>query len=552
MGFPNDSFKSIVHLAVFAAVLSLTGGILPSRCSAYSPEHPVVQQMVASGIKYLEGKSGAVKDRGEVAVMAYAHYKAQHDENNALVKRGIQESIGIIQAAAEGDHSHKINYEVSVATLLLATVSPERYRTQLSTAQRFFNEIQLPNGPFTYHNEKLGDVSQTQYVLLAIWTLDRAGFPLDYKRVQNAAEWLVRVQDADGPWPYHGEDPGPGSPLQQQKKASLSMALAGGSSLLIAGDALRVWGDTIDDADPGIVGLPEAVKLYKEDKNVDRRKRASLSRDLVMRSINFMNKWRQAYQYKRTNLDWYYYQMYTLERFESFYEIATGAKKDDSPAWYNQGVEELKKYQTPNSGWEDPSRTQGHISTTFAILFLIRSTQKTVFESLSQGTVGGQGFKKNIANAKLVNGQAVVKEPAKQVGDLLDMLDGEMSDEFDEKAMSESAKLAEEPTARAAQLDRLERMVRGSNKWQARRVAAKLLATSDELRVVPALIFALSDPDLYVRRYARDGLRFISRKFEGFGMPDKPTNPQLRAAQKKWRDWYRTMNPGFVFIDEDL
>ena len=112
--------------------------------------------------------------------------------------------------------------------------------------------------------------------------------------------------------------------------------------------------------------------------------------------------------------------------------------------------------------------------------------------------------------------------------------------------------LAKDPAARAAQLDRLERLVRGSRSWQARRVAANLLATSDELRVVPALIFALSDGDLQVRRYARDGLRFISRKFEGYGMPDKPNVGELQKAQQQWRDWYRTMNPKYVFLDYDL
>jgi HEAT repeat protein len=71
--------------------------------------------------------------------------------------------------------------------------------------------------------------------------------------------------------------------------------------------------------------------------------------------------------------------------------------------------------------------------------------------------------------------------------------------------------LDKNPIDRAAQLDWLERLVRGGRSWHARRVAARLLGGSDELRVVPALIFALSDPDQSVRTYARDGLRFISR-----------------------------------------
>lgn len=133
---------------------------------------------------------------------------------------------------------------------------------------------------------------------------------------------------------------------------------------------------------------------------------------------------------------------------------------------------------------------------------------------------------------------------------MLELLESDGADQLDGKALSDRAILPTDPVQRSAQLDRLERLVRGSKSWQARRVSARLLGTSDDLRVVPALIYALSDPDLSVRRYARDGLRFISRRFEGFGMPDEPTNAQLHQAQRKWRAWYLTMKPGFVFLDK--
>ena len=106
---------------------------------------------------------------------------------------------------------------------------------------------------------------------------------------------------------------------------------------------------------------------------------------------------------------------------------------------------------------------------------------------------------------------------------MLDILEEDGAGDTEGKSIPEDLQLDKDPATRAAQLDRLERLVRGSKSWQARRVAARLLGKSDELRVVPALIFALSDPDQPVRRYARDGLRFISRKFDGFGMPDDPT-----------------------------
>ena len=91
--------------------------------------------------------------------------------------------------------------------------------------------------------------------------------------------------------------------------------------------------------------------------------------------------------------------------------------------------------------------------------------------------------------------------------------------------------------------------MRGSKSWQARRVAARLLGKSDEMRVVPALIYALTDGDKMVKRLARDGLRFISRKFDGYGMPDDPTGSQTFNGQRKWRQWYLTMFPDHVFLE---
>ena len=99
---------------------------------------------------------------------------------------------------------------------------------------------------------------------------------------------------------------------------------------MIAGDALRLWGETVDDTDPGIPGLPKAVKVYKEDSNLRRRKRVTMSEEPIKRAVQFMNSWREKNPYKRQGIDWYYYQLYTMERFESFVEIAYGLPKDSS------------------------------------------------------------------------------------------------------------------------------------------------------------------------------------------------------------------------------
>lgn len=541
--------RILIALVTFGSVCLLDANIL----KAYTPEDAVVKQMVNRGCAYLEGLP-ASKDAGETAFRAYAHYKAKHNESAPIVVAGIKAAKGIITDAAGGGHHHKINYDTSVATLLLAAIDANGNRSYLEKSQKYFNSVQLGHGGFSYPEEANGDVSQVQYVLLAIWTLDRAGLPLDYDRVAKAMKWLLRVQDLRGTWPYHGVDPGPGKPLQRQEKVGYSMALAGASSLLIAGDALRIWGDTVDDdKDPKIPGLPKAIKLYVEDKNVDRRKRSAISKEPIFRSIGLMEAWKKQNPYKRTSmLDWYYYQLYTQERYESFIEIANARAKDKSPAWYNRGVEELKKYQGGDGGWSDRSHSPPPISTCFAILFLVRSTQKAIFTIVGGGSIGGQGFGKDVEKAKLVGGKAQGPKSNETMADLLKLLEDEDADVNGGKSVPEALVLSgkDKPADRAAELDRLERLLRGSRSWQARRVAAKTLGKSDEMRVVPAMIYALSDGDDSVKMYARDGLRFISRKFDGFGMPDKPDYAEQSEAQRQWRDWYRTMKPGYEFLDD--
>ncbi|MCG8650327.1 MAG: hypothetical protein MI861_10875 [Pirellulales bacterium] len=560
--------KRLVAAGMVAWMLGVF--VSASPAASYTPEHPVVQDMVNRGVGYLESLQkddfiGRITDfsggGGERVLIAYAHHKCRHDPTNPVVRQGLGAAQAITDAlnAGKGTHGHKKVYEIAICVLLFAEVDPDVYRRQLVDLQKHLFESQHESGAWGYPGDNNGDTSQTQYALLAVWTLDRVGIPLEYERVASALQWLFRVQDPSGGWPYHGKDPGPGRGLVRQTRVDMSMSLAGGSSLLIGGDALRVWGETVDDDDPGIVGLPKAIKLYKEDKNARRRKQAAVSEEPIYRSLGAMERWRTANPYKRSNvLDWYYYQLYTIERYQSFLEIASGSIKDKSPAWYNQGVEELRKYQGPDGGWTDRTHSRPPASTAFALLFLIRSTQKAVFNISSGVLAGGRELPTNTTEIRVEGTQIKGAPIATDITNMLDILEKDGADDLGDKSLPDNLLLDKDPTGRAAQLDRLERLVRGSQSWQARRVAARVLATSDELRVVPSLIFALSDKDPKVWRFARDGLRFISRRFDGMGLGDPPPGEnvpdysEVLKAQQKWRAWYKTMNPKYVFLDYDL
>ncbi|MCC9654237.1 hypothetical protein [Rhodopirellula halodulae] len=549
-------------LVSFAAINSL-----PTRsASAYTPFDPKVVSMVDRGLVYLEnadaqeyhyGTAGFAGGLGERALVAYTHFKVKHDPTAPVVQQGIAAArtmVGVIRSGKR--NAPGISFEVystAVAVMLLAEVDKEKYKSELKTLQSFLYELQYPNGAFSYIGHKTGDISQTQYGVLAIWTLDHAGIPLDYKRVAACAKWLIRVQDPSGGWPYQAQDPGQGRPNMRQTDVYPAMAYAGGSSILIAGDALRLWGDAARTDMSAFPGAPKAIKLYVPDENAERRRGVTVSDDKVLNAIKASDQYLASNEYKRKAKDYYYYQLYTQERYESFKEIALGNKPDESPSWYNQGVEALMGYQDPKTGgWgvEDADHSGPVAGTCFAILFLIRSTQRSIAAASTGSLAGGQGLPKDTTKIRREGAQIKGEPVGQSVVDLLSALEDDGNSALEGKSLPEDMQLATDPKERRAQLDRLERLVRGSQSYQARRVAARLLGKSDEMRVVPALIFALSDPDTSVQRYARDGLRFISRKFEGFGMPNKPTDVELRQAEKAWKEWYLTVNPKHLFVDD--
>jgi len=368
---------------------------------------------------------------------------------------------------------------------------------------------------------------------------------------------MLRVQDPDGGWPYQGEDPGTKGRVSQSG-VTPSMAIAGGSAVLIAADTQRVFGDVFSElSQTGYEGLPKAVKLFEQEASLknEARRRRTLSPDAVFKAIEDCQQWLETKSRIPPDTDAYfpYYQLYTLERYEAFREAILRLPKEESPEWYNDGVAYLKERQDSESGlWPSGNYTTRSVTTSLALLFLIRGTQKGIAATERGTTAGGYELPPDTTNIEVEGTQIKGKSVEVAVDDLLDTLEENVGGDLEGKSIPEDLKLADDPKTRRRQLDRMERLLRGSLSWQARRVAARLVGQSDEHRVVPTLIYALSDPDSHVKRYARDGLRFISRKFEGFGMPDDPTDSEIEQAQREWLEWYRSTNPGFVSLQLNM
>jgi HEAT repeat protein len=73
--------------------------------------------------------------------------------------------------------------------------------------------------------------------------------------------------------------------------------------------------------------------------------------------------------------------------------------------------------------------------------------------------------------------------------------------------------------------------------------AVKALARTGDLDKAPLLLYALTDGDPRVRRAADEGLRFLSRKLNGFGDWDDSKPEQLEKIRLQWRDWLLAIRP---------
>ena len=94
--------------------------------------------------------------------------------------------------------------------------------------------------------------------------------------------------------------------------------------------------------------------------------------------------------------------------------------------------------------------------------------------------------------------------------------------------------------------ERLQQMI-GQGTPEARIAAIKALGRTGDLNNAPMLILALSNPDVDVVLEARNSLRRLSRKIDGFGLPDEHNAAQRQEAIKKWKAWCLAVRPDTEF-----
>jgi len=517
-----------------AIVVLITTSVQPVSTHAVTPESPEVRKLIEQGLASLEGH--AEERLGGLCLIALAFIKNGASPDNPHVVAAVE--------ACKNPGSLVDVYSNGLAIIFLAEHDPQAHRDLIARYAGMMANRQKPHGGWGYDARQSGDTSQTQYAALSAWELLQVGQAPAVAKVDACANWLLRTQDPTGVWGYQGDDPGPGeTELIDQKKTSLSMLAAGLGSTMIFGNILGLTqpgGGTEPEAE--IDKTPSALKRAdKGEKKVRTLSGSAVKKERMLSAIARGQGWFDKHFSAELVKEAEYpsYMLYSIERYKSFEELLSGNAPEE-PEWYQEGYKFLKEHQLPEGGWNSPSRKP--CATAFAVLFLLRSTQKSIKANLGQGTlIGGRGLSGDLSRMKIRRGQLVTEEKPTEVDQFLNMLDGDGSADLEA--------LVNDPTALQVndvgpdEARRLQQLVK-SGEPAGRILAVRALSKMRDLDYAPTLLYALTDPDRRVVREARDGLRYVSRRFNGYGLPDNFTDSERYNALDKWKTWYRRVRPG--------
>ena len=563
-----------------------------------------VRSIVDKGIAFLESDLTGAPQMSPSAygqiLVGYTVYK-YHDiyqiaggKNHPKVVAGRERALQAVEDVTSPNYSQeKKYYTAALAAIFFLDTDPDAHRTEISKLIDIIQDGQKKNGSWGYpgSNPKEGDNSVTQFVALALWMAKNRGFDVQIPTLAAATNWFLRTQAPDGAWGYHGNDPGVFRRVSQEVKGETggdnswghqSDAACGASSLYILAGTLQFINQKPKTEPKKKANVSSAIKLKRDDEKFAADPLTEqVDRDYLMESLTLTDRWfsthfrfsiksgrRQFYGniFKNRAIAiglrdeeparWLYYSLYIYERYETFRALANEQSLMVEPGWYSQGLAFLEAQQKmrEDGSFNGPAQSQVSgpaMDTCFALLFLMRSTLKSV-SNLAKDTefISLGELPEDAANARIVDGKIVTTELGGDIGNLLDQLEGLDPEKFENmKKFPKVLQLSADEEERQAQIARVKSMI-SEGAPAARRVAIRAYAREQGLDAVPILLYALTDPDIVATQEARNALRFISRRLNGFGLPDNPTPEEKAEAVAKWRNWYLQVRPEAELEDE--
>jgi hypothetical protein len=517
-----------------------------------STQVPRFDAAVDRGLAFLRQQDAGLLHNGDLILVAYAMYKCGVPKTDPVIAAALAQSLA--RANPQGykpyDEYHHI-YGAGVDAMLLADLEKDRYLPNLQAIANYVARVQRANGSWSNTTTSAGDVSMTQYAILALWACQRAGAQVSPETVERGAAWLMANGNGDGGWGYRpGTTEGPGQGRSTHNMTMASAGALGICRLMLHGSrpvaqktekpelAFGALEKVEEEAEPGEVkpaftGYSATINAGTLDGRVDRA--------LGWNNSNFQ-------PVSRVEHNMYFY--YCIERAAAIGDLG----KINGVDWYLVYGDGLLTLQGQDGAF--PTHSGPIVGTSLALLYYMRSTGQILKDLYGRGQQ--RGDKGNPFGDK-----KKAKEPSEL--DLLlasmENIDFSKLDENDSAIADEvvlSVQSIDDPKKLVGEVDRLKKLIKHPNA-QVRRSVYWALGRTGNFSLVPQMLEGIKDPNVDVNIEAEMALRFIARRPNGFGMSldplggltaTDPADQRLRNANnwrtkalKLWSDWYFSNRP---------
>ena len=573
------SRRNLVGVLAFAITL---GVFLPANiCQGqkkYDPYHSKVKGICDRAIKYLKTTGNTPMPSRTISALAMVEYYKRYEGRVPTDVKFIEDTVKELVAMIDGDSvlvtDNRETYFPALVLILLAEYDSIKYQGQCLKVLQVLIDRQRDDGSFSYTsglNTKFGDTSQSQFGALAFYIARQHQLPLEPENARKLLEFYIQHQSQNGTWEYTANSRRPAN-----VKGTNSIHSASMSSVYLLADLLRLSGrvkDVAANANNADLGLPKNVSVYVPGAENKKAKRETFDRawgkgDKPVVQFDKAslasckkggNKW-YAGQYKFPVAQWNAYFIYALERYCYFREQAEGGLGGALSSWYDDGVDYIGQNQK-NNGALDSHRRVATLplpaNTALYVLFMVRASEVISLPSFGTELLGGKGFGAgNLTQRK--DGTISSSEAERSLQGLIDALGDKNLDERQLEQMTEAMKRAIREFKNSGRKSRgevttfLKTMISEKNYYR-RSIAIKFLAGEQEMDNVPALLYAMGDPNVGIAVQAHDGLRLTSRKLDTFVYKDQGNQEanlaELQRLKQLWTQWFLEIRPDAELLE---
>ena len=567
----------------FSAQRAISGSMLVAivlvcLCPAFAlaqkkykdPYDPKVEKIARRAVEYLESVRGNIPE-ATISSLAVVEYYKRYDgvvpTDIPLVENTVAELARMVDGRSGTIYRNRETYFPALAFILLAEYDAKKYESQCIKILDVLIERQISIGAYTYLDDEAGDTSQSQFGALALYVARQHRFAFDPKVAKRLLEFYVDYQGQNGTWSYKVSIPG-----AAVLRGTNSIHSASLSSVYLLADMLRlsrrVKKVTSNSADNSL-NLPRNVTVYIPPKDNEEAKLqeawgngedpvVKFERGKLANCKSGGNQW-YSNNFERSPT-WTSYFFYALERYAYFKEQAEGNVPGSLKTWYDDGVDYIETQQREDGAIDSDRREpimQLSANTALYVLFLVRASEIISLPPVGSELLGGRGFGPGeLTQAK--NGTVRSSAAEKSLQGLIDALKDANLDDRQLRQITEAMKRSIREFKQSGDRSRgevtafLKTMISDKNYFR-RLVAIKFLAAEQDMDNVPALLYAMGDPDPEIAIQAHNGLRLISRKFDTFVYQSRGNKEdnllELVRLKQQWTKWYLEIRPDAELLE---